>query len=112
VGVRHAADQQWPALTDRARGILTVYTAGINAGHAHGLPRLPHEFVALRTTPTPWEPQDVLAYSKLQSWFMASNWDVELARLRVLRADGPEALRALDPVEPAAIPYASHGTRI
>jgi penicillin G amidase len=98
IGVRHAADQQWPALSDRARGLLSAYTAGINAGYAHGLARRPHEFVALRTTPTAWEPQDVLAFTKLQSWFMASNWDVELARLRVLMADGPEALLALDPV--------------
>src|SRR5919197_5194986 len=87
IGVRHAADQQWPVLSDRVRGILTAYTAGINAGYAHGLSRVPHEFVALRSAPTPWEPQDVLAYTKLQSWFLASNWDVELARLRVLLAD-------------------------
>src|SRR5262245_25871014 len=98
VGFRHAADRQWPALSDRARGIISAYTAGINAAYAHGLPRRPHEFVALRAIPTPWDPQDVLAYTKIQPWFMASNWDVELARLRVLLADGPEALRALDPV--------------
>src|SRR5690242_12850368 len=110
VGFRHAADRQWPVLTDRARGILTAYTAGINAGYAHGLARLPHEFVALRTAPTPWEPQDVLAYTKIQSWFMASNWDVELARLRILMADGPEALRAVDPVglPPRALPWAEN----
>ncbi|MBO0700358.1 MAG: penicillin acylase family protein, partial [Zavarzinella sp.] len=109
VGFRHAADRQWPVLTDRARDLLSAYTAGINAGYTHGLPRLPHEFVALRATPTPWEPQDVLAYTKIQSWFMASNWDVELARLRILMADGPEALQALDPVEPALIPYGTRG---
>ena len=96
VGFRHAADQQWPALSETNRSLLTAYTAGINAGYAHGLPRRPHEFVALRTTPTPWEPADVLAYTKLQSWFMASNWDVELARLRDPaggRAGGPEGAR-------------------
>jgi penicillin amidase len=97
VGFRRAADEQWPTLADNGRAILSAYAAGINAGHAHGLPRRPHEFVVLRSKPTPWEPQDVLAYTKLQCWFMASNWDVELARLRVFLADGPEALRALDP---------------
>jgi len=98
VGFRFAADQQLPLLTVKNRAILSAYTSGINAGFAHGLSRRPHEFVALRSTPTPWEPADVLAFNKLQSWFMASNWDVELARLRVLLADGPEALKALDPL--------------
>src|SRR6476620_1263670 len=110
IGVRHAAEQQFPILGDRVRGILSAYTAGINAGYAHGLSRVPHEFVALRTTPTPWEPEDVLAYTKIQSWFMASNWDVERARLRILMADGPEALRAVDPVglPPRALPWAEN----
>jgi penicillin G amidase len=98
VGFRHAADQQWPAMSEKNRALLTAYTDGINAGYARGLPRRPHEFVAVRSTPTPWEPTDVLAFTKLQSWFMASNWDVELARLRVLLADGPDALIALDPL--------------
>lgn len=98
VGFRHAAHRQWPTLTDANCRLLTAYADGINAGYACGLRGRPHEFVALRTAPTPWEAADVLAYTKIQSWFMASNWDVELARLRVLRADGPEALRDLDPV--------------
>src|SRR5262249_17202136 len=97
VGFRYAADQQLPTLSEKNRSILSAYTSGINAGYEHGLGRRPHEFVALRSTPTPWELADVLAFNKLQSWFMASNWDVELARLRILLADGPEALKALDP---------------
>ncbi|HKA05998.1 MAG TPA: penicillin acylase family protein, partial [Gemmataceae bacterium] len=91
VGFRYAADQQLPTLSEKNRSNLSAYTSGINAGYEHGLGRRPHEFVAVRSTPTPWEPADVLAFNKLQSWFMASNWDVELARLRILLADGPEA---------------------
>jgi penicillin amidase len=101
VGFRHAANQQLPLLTETNRRKLIAYTNGINAGQSLGLRHRPHEFVAIRSTPTPWEPADVLAYGKLQSWFMASNWDVELARLRILLADGPEALKALDPVATA-----------
>jgi penicillin G amidase len=98
VGFRYAADQQWLTLSEKNRSLLTAYTDGINAGYARGLRKRPHEFVALRTTPTNWEPADVLAFTKLQCWFMASNWDVELARLRILLADGPDALIALDPL--------------
>lgn len=98
VGFRFAANQQWAILDESKRRILSAYTNGINAGYAHGLRRRPHEFVALGISPTPWEPADVLAYAKLQPWFMSSNWDAELARLRILMADGPEALKALDPL--------------
>ena len=98
IGFRHAAEQQWAILPEASRRFLSAYTEGINAGYIHGLRRRPHEFVVLGISPTPWEPADVLAYMKLQPWFMSSNWDAELARLRILLADGPEALKALDPL--------------
>jgi len=97
IGFFHAAQQQWNSLSEANRTVVQAYTDGINGGYSHGLKSRPHEFVLLRTNPTPWEPADVLAYTKLQCWFMASNWDCELARLRILLADGPEALKALDP---------------
>lgn len=97
IGFFHAAQEQWANMSDANRALVQAYTDGINAGYTHGLKYRPHEFVLLRADPTPWEPADVLAYSKLQCWFMASNWDCELARLRILLADGPEALKALDP---------------
>ena len=99
VGFRHAANLQWPNLAPHARAALDAYVRGINAGYAVGLTKRPHDLAALRIDPTPWEPQDVLAYTKLQCWFMTSNWDSELARLRILLADGPDALKALDPVQ-------------
>lgn len=97
VGFRHAAEKQLAVVPAEGKLLLHAYTAGVNAGYAHGLPKRPHEFVVLRTAPTPWEPADVLAFLKLQPWVMSSNWDSELARLRILLADGPEALLALDP---------------
>ena len=97
VGFRRAAEQQLPLIDPALRPHIDSYVAGINAGHSVGLPRRPHEFVLLRSRPTPWDAADPLAFLKLQSFLMASNWDVELARLRILRADGPEALAALDP---------------
>jgi penicillin amidase len=95
IGFRRAALAHWPALPDEAREILTAFAAGINAGAAAG-PR-PHELVILRGSRTPWDGPDVLAYVKLQSFLLPSNWDAELARLQVVMQDGPEALKALDP---------------
>jgi penicillin amidase len=104
VGFRHAAIQQWPVLDADIRGVLEAYARGVTAGHTAGLRRRPHEFALLRARPTPWEPTDSLGILKLISFTLASNWDTELARLHVLRQDGPEALAALDPAYPTWLP--------
>ena len=97
IGFRRASDQQLAVIDAAIRDSLVAFTAGINAGQTHGSPRPPHEFDLLKGTPTPWDPADVLGLMKLQTFLLPSNWDVELARLQILRSDGPEALRALDP---------------
>ena len=97
IGFRRAAEKQLAVMAPEGKAMLEAYTAGVNTGYAHGSKKRPHEFVVLGTSPTPWEPADVLAYLKLQPWVMSSNWDSELSRLRILLADGPEALLALDP---------------
>ncbi len=97
VGFVRAAKKQWPVLSDDVKEIITAFAAGITAGITHGLPKKPHEFAILGGSPTPWTPLDVLAFVKLQSFMLPSNWDAELARLQIVVQDGPEALLALDP---------------
>ncbi|HEX4608811.1 MAG TPA: penicillin acylase family protein [Urbifossiella sp.] len=97
LGLRHAAAAQLPALSAEARATLEAYTAGVNAGATAGVPKPPHEFAILGGTPSAWDPADVLAFLKFQSFLLPSNWDVEFARLRILRADGADAVAALDP---------------
>ncbi len=98
IGFNHAAQKQWPVLSPQMQEVLQAYVNGINAGYKHGWKKRPHEFFFLKTPPTEWTPYDVLALLKMQCWFMACNWDSELARLAILRNDGPEALTALDPL--------------
>jgi penicillin amidase len=98
VGFWQSAAAQFPILGPAERQIIEAYVRGVNAGIAVGLPKPPHEFAVLGGRPSAWEPPDVLAVLKLQSFLIPSNWDVELARLRVLLADGPDAVRELDPV--------------
>jgi penicillin G amidase len=76
---------------------IEAYVKGVNAGGTHGLARKPHEFALLRSRPTPWDAADVVGMIKLQSFLFATNADVELARLKILLADGAEVLSALDP---------------
>lgn len=104
IGFIHAARRQWGVLSAEVRAMLEAYTRGAGAGAARGLPRRPHEFVLLRSRPTPWTPLDVLGALKLQAFALGANWDMELARLKVLTADGPEALAALDPAYPEWLP--------
>ena len=88
IGFRRAAEKQLLALADGPRGRLAAFAAGVCAGTTTGLPKKPHEFAIVGGEPSAWDAADVLAMLKLQSFALPSNWDVELARLRILLADG------------------------
>ena len=107
IGFHRAAPAQLAVLAPDVRANLEAYATGVNAGATAGVGRRPHEFVLLRSRPTPWTAVDVVAGLKLQGFVLSSNWDVELARLKVLTSDGPEALADLDPAYPHWLPVTS-----
>jgi len=98
IGFRRSAEAQLEVQSDTVKEQLAAFTAGVSAGVSVGLPTKPHEFAILGGVPAAWDAADVLTVLKLQSFALPSNWDVELARLRILLTDGPAALIALDPV--------------
>jgi penicillin amidase len=98
IGYHRAAREQMAVLDARTCRALEAYARGVHAGRAHSRPA--HEFVLLRAEPTPYSAVDVLAYLKMMSFSLSSNWDNELSRLQILRQDGPQALAALDPAYP------------
>jgi len=104
IGFRHAAEQQLKALDDETSPLLEAYAQGVTDGARIGCHRLAHEFSLLRARPTPYLAADVLGVAKLTSFTLPSNWDVELARLKILTEDGAEALAALDPTYPEWLP--------
>jgi len=104
IGFHRAAEEQLPALDDENRRMLDAYAQGATAGATLGCRRPAHEFTLLRTRPTPYQATDALGMMKLMSFNLASNWDSELVRLKILTADGPEALAALDPAYPEWLP--------
>jgi penicillin amidase len=104
LGFRRVAEAQLGRLAPDVRQAISAYVRGINRGLEAGLPRRPHEFVLLRSRPSSWDELDVLAFAGLQAFSLSANWDVELARLRILATDGAEALRALDPRPPEELP--------
>src|SRR5262249_15645754 len=98
IGFRRAAEQQLPAQPPDIRAILDAFTAGLNAGHSVGLSAKPHEFAILGGEPSDWDATDVLAVLHLQSFLLPSHSDGERGGLGVVLADGPDAVRELDPV--------------
>ncbi|WP_171472447.1 penicillin acylase family protein [Frigoriglobus tundricola] len=98
IGFRRAAEAQLEVLSPDARVAFEAFARGVTAGAAVGLTQKSHEFAIVGGTPAAWDAADVLGVLKLQSFLLPSNWDVELARLRIVLADGADAMIALDPV--------------
>jgi len=104
IGIRYAADQPAEAIDDETQRLLEAFCLGITDGARIGCRRSAHEFSLLRMEPTPYRPADVVGMIKLMGITLPSNWDTELARLKILTTDGPEALKALDPTYPEWLP--------
>jgi len=91
-------------LSPEHRASFEAFAAGVRAGVEMGGGRRAHEFTLLRTRPTSFEAADALGFLAFQAFALASNWDVELARLRMLALDGPDAVAALHPPYPEGQP--------
>ena len=99
IGLLRAGEGHLAILSDGQRDILQAYVQGLNAGQQFGAAKRAHEFALLRAQPTPWRIADVLGYMNYMS-IALSSWTGKLTRLFVLREDGPDALRDLDPEYP------------
>lgn len=111
IGFYRAAQAQLDLLDDEVRGMLEAYARGVTEGAALGGRRPAHEYALLRSRPTPYRAADALGVMHLMSFLLAANWDAELARLKILTEDGPEALAALDPTYPEWQPSVSQPGR-
>ena len=98
---------QIDAMDQELRSTVEAYAEGVTRGSRDGCSRRAHEFVFLRSRPTVYTAADVRGVLNLMSFAMATNWDSELTRLRVLEGDGKDALLALDPRYPEWLPVAS-----
>ena len=96
IGFVRSGAAQLRALSEDTRRDVAAYARGLYDGATLGSPRMPHEFALAGVRPARYSPEDVLAVGKLVAFSLSSNWDVELARLKILQEDGPEALEALE----------------
>ncbi|AFZ67450.1 penicillin acylase family protein [Deinococcus peraridilitoris] len=97
-GFYRAAQSALPALSSRSRGLLSAYTAGVNA--AIGEDRLPLEFRLLRFRPEPWTDVDSIAWQKLMAFDLGGNWQEELSAQHVAEKLGPQEIPTLFPPYP------------
>ena len=104
IGFRRSALAQIEALDDDMGTMLDAYATGTYQGATAGSTKVAHEFTLLKSAPTPYEPADVMGLMKLMPFLLASNWDSELMRYKMLEEDGPEAMLALDPTYPEWLP--------
>jgi penicillin amidase len=107
VGFLRAAQEQFPLLDEHCRTLLESYALGVTDGSRLGCRREAHEFSLLQSHPSIYKPEDALAVIKLMSFLMATNWDNELTRLKILTEDGVDALKALDDSYPEYFPVTS-----
>jgi penicillin amidase len=107
IGFRRIGEAQLPLLPERTRRQIASFTRGVAAGQRLGAAQKAHELTLLGVEPTPLEPADVIGVLAFLAFALASNWDIELARLRILRADGAAALAALDPAYPSGLPVSA-----
>ncbi len=104
LGLTHIARAQLALLAPNVRMQFDSFARGVNDGLRMGGRRLAHEFALLGSEPSVFEPADILAILQFFAFALSSNWDAELARLRVLHHDGPEALAAVEASEASPVP--------
>jgi penicillin amidase len=103
LGLHRVAAAEARIASGVVRRMLDAYAAGVNT-IIRSARRLPLEFRLLHVKPEPWEPEHTLAAAKLMALGLSLNWDIELQRLDLLRAIGPERAAKLDIVYPESHP--------
>jgi penicillin G amidase len=100
IGFRHIARRQLALLAPRDRAQLESFARGVNAGLERGAKAKPHELALLGFEASHFEATDIIAVLQFFAFALCSNWDAELARLCIVRADGAEALEAIEACDP------------
>jgi penicillin G amidase len=101
IGFQQIARRQLALLAPRERAQLESFARGVNAGLERGVKEKPHELTLLGIEASPFEAADIITVLQFFAFALSTNWDAELARLRIVRADGAEALEAVEACDPA-----------
>src|SRR5262249_202335 len=84
-----AGEAQLAGMAPAVRSQLAAFARGVTDGARLGCTAKAHELALLLAEPTPWEAADVVGGAAFVAFALASNWAIELARLRLLQEGGP-----------------------
>jgi penicillin amidase len=104
IGLRRAAEQDAPLLSEETRRLTEAYCRGVNTFVERHKGRLPLEMLLLRVTPEPWTVTDSLSWGKMMAWSLAGNWESELLRAKIIAKVGPERASRLEPLYVRGLP--------
>ena len=104
IGLRRAAEQDAPLLSDESSRLLDAYLRGVNTFIERHQGRLPVEMVLLRCQPEPWTAVDSLSWGKMMAWNLAGNWESEVLRAKFVAKIGPERAARIEPIYPHGNP--------
>ena len=99
LGYYRLVKTDYEKLSERSRGALDAYAAGVNQWISEGH-TLPPEFLLLGVKPEPWTPYDSLVWEKMMSWDLAGDYDMELLRASAGAGAGAGTHRAVAPALP------------
>ena len=97
IGMRRAAIAHLEQASEQTRSNLEAYARGVNAFITTNPGKLSAELTLLHCQPEPWQPVDSIQWSKVQSWGLASNWETEMIRARLVAKLGAERAARLEP---------------
>lgn len=103
VGFHRVSAASYRAMPAAVRNILDAYAAGVNA-YLQTASHLPREFVILRYTPQPWQPEDSIAAAMLMSYSLTRSKKVELVLHNLRESAGEEIFQLFKPAYPDFAP--------
>ena len=111
VGISDIARNQYEALPDQERSLLTAYARGVNDFIEDNRERLPFEFDALNYQPQPWLAEDCLVVGRVVAFELSLGFWNDIAYTEIAAQRGLQAMRDYVPRAPLA-PYVLDTTRV
>ncbi len=98
LGLYRVAEEEAGHVPAGLEPLLQAYCAGANAWmeRAQSRHQLPVEFSLLEIAPDPWRIADILKWEKLMCWTLASNWQSEFMRGRIVAQAGAQKAAELE----------------
>lgn len=88
LGVYPQAERMFANFDPATKAAFEAYARGVNAFLAQRKQAalsepLPPEFFLFQVDPEPWRPVDSIAWGRMLAWSLSTNWQYELARMRL-----------------------------